>query len=214
MATKPKVARSSKGGINWTAQIENNLQYCLERLITDGHLQPMFILHTRARVLVIGGVWDNEDEKLRAYAMTELLCIAEAAEGLSFFSEAWMTIAPERYPTETQAEFDARLLAAAGNVETADTRVEAVMVQTMYRDKSGVKVGLHRVREIVRGADGKPRGLRVIGVLPDYEGTQHRGRVYDILPDEAPNPEQRQAAMRILQMSSKAGAVPNHAKDS
>jgi hypothetical protein len=54
---KPKRARSTKGGINWQQQIEKDMEYCEERLLTDGGLDPLFLIHTKARLLVFPAPW-------------------------------------------------------------------------------------------------------------------------------------------------------------
>ena len=84
---KPKRARSTKGGINWRQQIEKDMEYCEERLLTEGGLDPLFLIHTKARLLLFPAPWRDEAEKDRHYQMVALLCIAESAIGLTSMAE-------------------------------------------------------------------------------------------------------------------------------
>jgi hypothetical protein len=175
------------------------LEYCRERLISDGTLPSMFVVHTKARLLVVPTAWSNDEEKDRCYLTVKMLCIAEAAIGLSFMGEAWYVDAPTRRDGETKAEFDERLEAAGANAETNEQRREVVVVQTSYRDKTGAKTGLHRVREIVRGPDGKPTGLtQVANTRDDNKPGGCGGPAHELLPDEPPSQEERLAAAEIL----------------
>jgi hypothetical protein len=158
MATKPKRARSSTGGVNWSVQLANDLKYAEKCLLSQGDVIPMFVIHTKARVLILECPWKNDDDKERYYMLAKTLCIAEAAIGLTFMGEAWLATAPEQYSGESRAEFDARLSAA--DPATDERRVEVLMVQTSYRDRAGVKMSLTRTREIVPGADGQPARRR------------------------------------------------------
>jgi hypothetical protein len=206
MATKPKRARSSTGGVNWSAQLESDLKYAEEALIREGQVIPTFVLHTKARALVIVCPWDDETQKHHTYLLVELMCIVEDAIGLTFLGESWMTDAPNIRPGETQAEFDGRIQSVIP--ETDEGRREIVMVQTSYRDRGGAKMAMYKAREIVRGADGQPTGLIPLPQLLDPPGamTHVSGRVYDILPDEPPTPEERQAARAKLLMLRKQKA--------
>ena len=61
------------------------------------------------------------------------------------------------------------------------------------------KTGLHRVREIVRGPDGKPTGLtQVANTRDDNKPGGCGGPAHELLPDEPPSQEERLAAAEIL----------------
>jgi hypothetical protein len=192
---KPKRARSTKGGINWRQQIEKDMEYCEERLLTDGGLDPLFLIHTKARLLLFPAPWRDESEKDRHYQMVALLCIAESAIGLTSMAEGWFVEAPVRRVGESEAEFDERLRSM--DPDTSELRREVVTCQSSYYDRTGRKVGLMKTREIVRGADGKPTGLATLPGLGDAVA-QHNGRVHRLLPDAPPSHEDRAAAQAFL----------------
>ena len=192
---KPKRARSAKGGINWRQQIEKDMEYCEERLLTDGGLYPLFLIHTKARLLVFPAPWRDESEKDRHYQMVALMCIAESAIGLTSMAEGWLVDAPVRRIGESEAEFDERFRSV--DPHTSELRREVVTCQSSFFDRSGRKVGLMKTREIVRGADGKPSGL---ATLPGHGDAvaQHNGRIHRLLPDAPPSHEDRAAAQAFL----------------
>src|SRR4029077_7240841 len=86
-APKPKRARSATGHVNCTNQLANNLDYCRERLLEEGGLPPMFVIHTKARLVIYPCSFVTDWDKDNAFNVAKLLCIAENAIGLSFMGE-------------------------------------------------------------------------------------------------------------------------------
>ncbi len=176
------------------------MTFCLNRLLEDGWICPIFIIPTPARVLLFPCPWTTDEQKECNYLTATLLCVAENATGLTFMGEGWMVDAPQRDPGETDAAFDARLETVSANAETSEIRREVVTVHLSYRTGAGKKRGLMRTRQIVRGDDGKPSGLIRVAGEDDVEigEGQQFGRVHAVLPDDPPTRAQRQAATAML----------------
>jgi hypothetical protein len=197
---KPNQARIRKNGaIDWVQQLRFDVEYAKRILLTSGEVRPMFVMHTREGVKVFAMTAPNEEARLAIFKLLALTCIAENAEGLTFISEAWMRKLPQ-LAGETPAE--ARRRAKQGPMPSqAEDRIEIVIVQTAYRDpETGERRVLCDAREILRGADGKPSGVKESqGEQPD----SLEGRIVNIFPVEPPGEAARSLARTVLAEFSK-----------
>jgi len=193
---KPNQARVVRDGpIDWKRQMRFDIEYAKRTLLERGQVAAMFVVHTRAGAQVYLTPLYSEATKRATYQLLHLTCIALNAEGLTFMSEAWLRKLPVM-PGETQME--ARQRASEGPMpRDAEDRIEVVMVQTAYRDaETGERKILADMREITRGTDGKPTGLKEAFEAADAI----EGRVVNIFPEEPPSAAERAAAISALEL--------------
>ncbi len=165
------------------ARLDHDAQHSEAVLLRDGSLAP-FVALTTADGTLIPVVPDFSSADMKAASMTavRLLAIAEDAVLASHFSEVWMVVGQ---PTPGVAPSE------------SERRVEAVAVVVQGRVDNEV-VSLSSVREILRGKDGQPTGLRALG-LPGEEGTASLGGpMSELLPPERPTEMQRAVAGAAL----------------
>ncbi len=155
-------------------------------LLQDGHLAPMFAATSGdGRLLPVMADFGSPEAKEACITAVRLLCIAKDAMMAVHMAEAWLVVGD---------------LAPGVSPGQSDRRVEAVLVSIDGRIGGGVK-RLSSVREILRGADGRPTGLHPL-TLPG--GTRRSqvdlgGPMSELLPPRLPTRERRLVARVALE---------------
>lgn len=189
---KPRQATRPDGAIDWVKQNTWNVEFAKRELLERGEITPMFVLHTPSGLLPI--VTDMGD-KQRIRAMVQLMCVAHDAMGLTFIGEAWMKYADENdapRPGETLAELEQRIVPPS----ELERRIEVITVVTQFYTETGDRRVITSLREILRGADGKPTGLNA--EVPVPHGADFQGPAAEILPERRATPAMQQAAKQLL----------------
>src|SRR5271163_3615745 len=107
--------------INLTRQFAFDCKFAEERLLEDGTVGQMFLLHHAGGVSAVPGAWKDEQEKGAILGVVRLLAIALDARAATIIAEAWMV----SHESGTQAADWAKL---GLKPSQSDRRVEIVMV--------------------------------------------------------------------------------------
>jgi hypothetical protein len=163
------------------------------------------VVHAADTLHILNASFTSDAAKQRAYSIVRVMAIAHAADAVSMFAEAWVRTVPRRHG-ESEAEWDKRGTDVMPS--EAPDRTEVVSVVLGYRGKAGDRHTLHSLREIIRGDDGKPTGLK-----PD--DTQERGEpdgdLAELVPAVSPSPGARAEAQALLKLVGPAmQMIPIH----
>lgn len=175
------------------ARFEADLHHAETAILKDGHLAPMFaVTPTDGPPLPVVADFGSPEAKHACLTAVRLLCIATNAVTAMYMGEAWM-VAGE--------------LPAGVSPGQSERRVEVVMVSLEGRIGREVK-RLARVREILRGLDGKPSGLRPLALPGVTAKTQVDvdGPMARMLPPRQPGREQRVIARAMVEHMGLLGA--------
>jgi hypothetical protein len=205
MARKPKYATGDNTIDRWREQLRYDAAFAQEALIKQGHIVPMFVVHTRddGPNVVIAVPWKDDSDKTVALMTVKALCVAHDAVAISQIVEAWMRAA---MPGEREADYQ--------NLppSKAENRREIVMCTVCWRDDAtGARRGIHDMREIVRRANGRPSGLApldraVAGAVEPSEGSLE-DRMVELLPETRPTPQERAKAREVVEMIEAMGGL-------
>jgi hypothetical protein len=205
----PNRARGKDSLTDWTKQLRFDMEYAKRMLLEDGGVRPMFVLHTDDGIIPCP---TDMGDKGKIRAIISMLCLAYRAVGVTFIGEAWAMrpASPDDHqrPGESWADWEARTVAPS----ESERRFEIVLVQSTFYDDAGEKAGLASMREIERGADGKPTGLapeitHTHGVKPE---DAIQGPTFNILPERRASPHEQELAKRALDI---AGIKPTKLAD-
>ena len=173
------------------ARFDHDLEHARTTLLQDGHVAPLFAVSTATEVVPLLADFRTEDSKRASLMAARLLCIAEDAWMAMQRLEAWIVVGqPEDGvpPSQSERRKEVVLVSLAGRVGGRVTRLSSV-------------------REILRGADGRPTGLAELDLPGQQGGGDLGGMAYEILPPVAPTPEQRSMARAALERLGAPGAV-------
>ena len=168
---------------NLRLRLQHDIEHAEAALAKDGLLAPFVALTTSDGTLVpIVPDFSSGDMKAALMSAVRLLAITEDAILASHMSEVWMVVGqPTRGVSPSESE----------------RRVKAVAVVVQGRIGREV-VSLSCVREILRGENGRPTGLRQHGIY-DGDGTSSLGGpMTELLPPESPTEVQRVIARAAL----------------
>ena len=168
------------------ARFDHDVRHAEAALIQDGCLAPMFAVTTGdGRLLPVMADFGTPKAKQACITAVRLLCIAEDAVMATHMAEAWLVVG-ELVPGVSPGQ--------------SDRRVEAVLVSVNGRVGREVKC-LSSVREILRGIDGRPSGLRPLALPGKKKGSQVDlgGPMSELLPPQLPTREQRLIAQVALE---------------
>lgn len=168
------------------ARFDHDVRHAESVLLQDGQLAPMFAVTSgNGRLLPVMADFGSPEAKQACVTAVRLLCVAEDAVMAVHMTEAWLVVGD---------------LALGVSPGQSDRRVEAVLVSINGRVGQGVKC-LSSVREILRGADGKPTGLRPLALPGGTRRSQVDlgGPMSELLPPRLPTREQRLVARAALE---------------
>jgi hypothetical protein len=180
---------------DWREMLAFNMEFAESRLIEAGDVRPMATVHGSDNTAhTIAMNMSDDAHKEQSLRFVRLLATAHDADAVSTIGEMWMrTMFP--YHGESEAEYMARVDAV--RPRDAEDRKEVVMCQLYYRDAAGSVRELSNSREIIRGADGKPTGLKP-SEYPDAEVIFSEGPMTDLLPKRKPTAEQMRYARQLI----------------
>jgi hypothetical protein len=178
----------------WAEALAYDADFAEKTLIERGEVLPMFVIHAAGALYILNASFESDAAKQRAYSIVQVMAIAHAADAVSMIAEAWVRSVPQRHG-ESEAEWRKRGTDVMPS--QAEDRIEVVSVVLGYRGKTSDRHTLHSLREIIRGDDGKPTGLK-----PD--DTQERGKpggiMADLVPRVPPSPGERAEAQALLKL--------------
>ena len=177
----------------WSEQLSRDVAFARSVMLTQGEVQPMFVLHSATESKVIGAAWENIEDKRRVRAFVAMLALADNAEALSFMAEGWSINRP-RLPGETEAAARKRFEGAVPS--EAEDRVEILMVVNSYRDDAGERRTRGVMLEIIRDTEGKVTGL--VERTPEGGDAELEGPLANLLPAREPPAIVREEAKRTL----------------
>jgi len=185
-------ALTKSGALDWPGQARRDYAFAKACVLERGQCAPFFAVHGAKRSVIVPAFWRNDTDKDDTARVVRLICVAEDADGLSFITEAWIR-RMVRAHNESEAEFQARSNAIAPS--KAEDRIEVVMANLTYREDDERK-WIVLCGEIIRDNAGKP--IRIADLTLDDETGNPGGRMFDILPEERPDPEARALARALI----------------
>ena len=194
---KPNQAKHTDGSIDWAKQCAWDVEFAKRVLLDRGEIAPMYVMHTPRGIIPIA---TDLADKPRVRALVQLMCFAHGAIGLTFIGEAWMKAIEDDEalrPGESLADLEQRIVLPS----ESERRVEIVSVVTLYYDATGARQSTTILREILRGADGKPTGLGAEISAADAM----IGPGAEILPERRATPDEQAAAKQVLDVVEQAG---------
>jgi hypothetical protein len=187
--SKRKAPPSARGDLRKQARFD--LEWAKRMLLETGDVQAFYIMRGPKGIHLLPTDMDPDGNDTVRQTV-RLMCIANGVDSLTLIAEAWMAPAP--------VQGDPMVLPSK-----SDQRKEFVIVTTTYYDAAGQRDGFMETREIIRGADGKPAGLRE---SEHYSGNQELGgATYEILPEERPSARERQIAAEVLKLALDTGCI-------
>lgn len=172
------------------ARWRHDVDHAEKTLFKDGHVSPLFcVVGKDGQNHLMPASFGSAEEKARAYDMARLTAIAHDAELVMCRAEAWLVLGPmDQGITPSQS----------------DRRLEVVSVVISAR--VGRRV-VHRscLREILRGEDGRPTGLRDVA-LPKGK-LDMTGPMFELLPPKRPDAGQRAMAEAYVQVMRERNGV-------
>lgn len=177
----------------WEKQLRYDIQFAERRLIANGSVRRMFMVHLERAIHILTPRFEDKDTEV---AYLGAYCTAHDARAISSIAEAWMRI-PDKRHGETDADYNRRLSGVAPSED--ETRIEIVVAVVAYRDSAGERQTISEIREIERRSNGKPSGLvanaKFERIKPE---TTMGGRFAELLPPRPPTARERMEAVALL----------------
>jgi len=169
-----------------------DLAHAERTLLRDGHVSPLFIIvGADGGTSLVPGNFSDGRAKAASMDLARLQAVAADAEAVLLRTESWMVLGEP--------------LAAGVAPSESDRRLEVVSLAATARVGKQVVKRLS-AREIIRGPEGRPTGLRDLRLPEGGPGVEAAGSMFDLLPPVRPTAEQRaMAAMLVEAMRARAG---------
>ena len=172
------------------ARWRHDLNHAEKTLIKDGFVAPLFIIvGADGATRLVPASFADEEKKAQFMDLARLTAISVDAEMVVLRAESWVVVGGD--------------LPDGISPSQSDRRVEVVSVAGSAR--VGKRI-IHRasLREIVRGEDARPTGLKDIA-LPKG-ATDAQGPMFELLPPKRPDAQQQAMAAAVVQvMRERAG---------
>ncbi|MBS7792459.1 hypothetical protein KTR66_20875 [Roseococcus sp. SDR] len=173
------------------ARWKHDLAHAEKTLIKDGHVSPLFIIvGADGTTRLLPASFVDDETKAKFMDLARLTAISVDAEMVLLRAESWVVLGQ---------------LPEGVSPSQSDRRVEVMSVAGSARVAKRI---VHRasLREIVRGADARPTGLKDIALPKGKVDTA--GPMFELLPPKRPDAGQQALAAAMVQVMQERAGLP------
>jgi hypothetical protein len=186
----------------WAKQLAFDKAFAADRLVKDGELVPLFVLHKQQPNTIMTPLltpFRDPEQKRQVHQFIAAALIAHDCVGFSYLSECWLRALP---PGEDPRAAMRRVEREGPMPSVAEDRQEVLMITIVYRDDADERMSIGAMGDIIRDAKGK---VSHIQWDDDFEnGELLDGAVLEIMGEDAPTPSHRSIAAHMLRENGPA----------